>query len=176
MIAVKGVVQAAFGFQGQKCSACSRVIVDEKIYDKFCNALVEETKKIKVGNAADNPGMGPVVNERSKISIIDYIKKGIDEGGKLIYGGTDLSENGYFIQPAIIKDVEKDSTIAQEEIFGPVLAVIKSKDFDDGLAIANNTMFGLTGAVYQRIKRNLKKLRKNFLSGIFILTGNVQEL
>ncbi|MEO8211193.1 MAG: L-glutamate gamma-semialdehyde dehydrogenase, partial [bacterium] len=162
---VKGVVQAAFGYQGQKCSACSRVIVDEKIYDKFCNALVNETKKIKVGNAADNPNMGPVINEKSKNSISNYIKKAIDEGGKLIHGGIELGETGYFVQPAIIKDVEKNATIAQEEIFGPVLAVIKSKNFDDGLTIANNTIFGLTGAVYTKHKKKLDKAEKDFFVG-----------
>ncbi|MBK8554189.1 MAG: aldehyde dehydrogenase family protein [Ignavibacteria bacterium] len=162
---VKGVVQAAFGFQGQKCSACSRVIVDQKIYDKFCDALVEETKKIKVGDAKDNPGMGPVVNEKSKNSITNYIKTAIDEGGKLIHGGMELSEKGYFIQPTIIKDVDKKATIAQEEIFGPVLAVIKSKNFDDGLEIANNTIFGLTGAVYTKHKKKLEKAEKEFFVG-----------
>jgi len=162
---VKGVVQAAFGFQGQKCSACSRVIVDEKIYDKFCDALVEETKKIKVGDAPDNPGMGPVINEKSKNSIINYIKKAMEEGGKLIYGGMELSDKGYFVQPAIIKDVERDATIAQEEIFGPVLAVIKSKNFDDGLQIANNTIYGLTGAVYTKHKKKLDKAEKEFFVG-----------
>lgn len=163
--AVKGTVQAAFGFQGQKCSACSRVIVDQKIYDKFCDALVEETKKLKIGDAKDNPNMGPVVNEKSKNSITNYIKKAIDEGGKLIHGGMELSEKGYYIQPTIIKDVERDATIAQEEIFGPVLAVIKSKNFDDGLEIANNTVFGLTGAVYTKHKKKLEKAEKEFYVG-----------
>ncbi len=163
--AVRGTVQAAFGFQGQKCSACSRVIVDEKIYDKFCAALVEETKKIIVGSADSNPNMGPVINERSKTSIENYIKKAVEEGGKLIAGGMELSEKGYFIQPTIIKDVERDATIAQEEIFGPVLAVIKSKNFDDGLAIANNTIYGLTGAVYTKNKKKLEKAEREFFVG-----------
>ncbi|MBK8382002.1 MAG: L-glutamate gamma-semialdehyde dehydrogenase [Ignavibacteria bacterium] len=163
--AVKGTVQAAFGYQGQKCSACSRVIVDEKIYDKFCAALVEETKKIKVGATKFNPNMGPVINERSKNSITDYIKKAIDEGGKIIHGGMELSDNGYFIQPTIIRDVDRDATIAQEEIFGPVLAVIKSKDFDDGMAIANNTIYGLTGAVYTKSKKKLEKAERDFFVG-----------
>jgi len=163
--AVKGTVQAAFGYQGQKCSACSRVIVDEKIYDKFCAALVEETKKIKVGATKFNPNMGPVINEKSKNSITDYIKKAIDEGGKIIHGGMELSDNGYFIQPTIIRDVDRDATIAQEEIFGPVLAVIKSKDFDDGMAIANNTIYGLTGAVYTKSKKKLEKAERDFFVG-----------
>ncbi len=163
--AVKGTVQAAFGYQGQKCSACSRVIVDEKIYDKFCAALVEETKNIKVGATKFNPNMGPVINEKSKNSITDYIKKAIDEGGKIIHGGMELSDNGYFIQPTIIRDVDRDATIAQEEIFGPVLAVIKSKDFDDGMAIANNTIYGLTGAVYTKSKKKLEKAERDFFVG-----------
>jgi len=163
--AVKGTVQAAFGYQGQKCSACSRVIVDEKIYDKFCEALVEETKKLKIGDAMDNPNMGPVINEKSKNSITNYIKTAIDQGGKLIHGGSELSDKGYYVQPTIIKDVDRDATIAQEEIFGPVLAVIKSKNFDDGLDIANNTMFGLTGAVYSKHKKKLEKAEKEFYVG-----------
>lgn len=163
--AVKGTVQAAFGFQGQKCSACSRVIVDEKIYDKFCDALVEETKKLKVGDAKENPNMGPVINDKSRNSITNYIKKAIDEGGKLIHGGMELSEKGYYIQPTIIKDVDRDATISQEEIFGPVLAVIKSKNFDDGLEIANNTVFGLTGAVFTKHKKKLEKAEKEFFVG-----------
>ncbi len=163
--AVRGTVQAAFGFQGQKCSACSRVIVDEKIYDKFCDALIEETKKLKIGSTDENPNVGPVINERSKASIIGYIKKAIDEGGKLIYGGMELGNEGYFIQPTIIKDVERDATIAQEEIFGPVLAVIKSKNFDDGLKIANNTIYGLTGGVFTKNKKKLQKAEKEFFVG-----------
>ncbi len=162
---VKGVISSAFGFQGQKCSACSRVIVDEKIYDKFCNALVEEAKKLKVGDAAENPNLGPVINEKSKNSIIGYIKKGIDEGGKLIYGGKEVSDTGHFIEPTIIRDVEPDATIAQEEIFGPVLAVIKSKNFDHALEIANGTIYGLTGAIYTKNKKKLEKGEKNFFVG-----------
>lgn len=163
--AVRGVVQSAFGYQGQKCSACSRVIVDEKIYDKFCEALAEETKKLKVSTAADNPNLGPVINERSKSSIIDYIKKAIDEGGKLIHGGNELSEKGYFVQPTIIKDVAPEATIAQEEIFGPVLAVIKSKNYDHAMEIANNTIYGLTGAVYTKNRKKLERAEKEFFVG-----------
>lgn len=162
---VKGVVQAAFGFQGQKCSACSRVIVDEKIYDKFCEALVHETKKLTIGESKDNPSLGPVINEKSKNSITKYIKTAINEGGKLIHGGNELSDSGFYVQPTIIKDVERDATIAQEEIFGPVLAVIKSKDFEDGLNIANNTIYGLTGAVYTKHKKKLEKAEKEFHVG-----------
>jgi len=163
--AVKGTVSAAFGFQGQKCSACSRVIVDEKIYDKFCEALVTETEKIKVGDSSLNPNMGPVINEKSKNSIAGYIKKAIDEGGKVIHGGAEMSVDGYYIQPTIIKDVERNATIAQEEIFGPVLAVIKSKNFDDAMEIANNTIYGLTGAVFTKNKKKLERAEKEFFVG-----------
>ncbi|HRE41170.1 MAG TPA: L-glutamate gamma-semialdehyde dehydrogenase [Ignavibacteria bacterium] len=163
--AVTGTVQAAFGFQGQKCSACSRVIVDESLYDKFCDALVEKTRFIKVGNAANNPNMGPVINQRSKNKILDYINKAVEEGGQIIYGGKELPENGYFIEPTIIKDVKPYDTIAQEEIFGPVLAVIKSKNFDESMDIANNTMFGLTGAVYTKNKKKLERAENEFHVG-----------
>ncbi len=148
--AVEGVAVSAFGFSGQKCSACSRAIVDERIYDRFLQRLKERVEKITVGDPAQNPNMGPVVNEKSMKSILGYIERGLAEGGRLITGGGRLSEagDGYFIPPTVIADVDPMATISQEEIFGPVLAVIKSRGFADGLAIANNTEFGLTGAVY----------------------------
>jgi 1-pyrroline-5-carboxylate dehydrogenase len=162
--AVNGVVTSAFGFQGQKCSACSRVIVSAKIYDKFVNALVERTKKITVGQAKDNPGMGPVINEKAQNNILNYINKGIEEGGRLVFGGQKMEE-GYFIQPTIIADVLPDATISQEEIFGPVLAVIKAEGFDDALRIANNTEYGLTGSAYSKNKKKIKKAAKEFFVG-----------
>ena len=162
--AVNGVVVSAFGFQGQKCSACSRVIVSDKIYDKFVNALVERTKKITVGQAKDNPGMGPVINEKAQNNILNYINKGVEEGGRLVFGGQKLDE-GYFIQPTIIADVQPDATISQEEIFGPVLAVIKAEGFEDALRIANNTEYGLTGAAYSKNKKKVRKAAKEFFVG-----------
>jgi 1-pyrroline-5-carboxylate dehydrogenase len=162
--AVNGVVASAFGFQGQKCSACSRVIVSEKIYDKFLDALVERTKKVTVGQAKDNPGVGPVINEKAQNTILNYINRGIEEGGRLVFGGQ-KNEDGYFIQPTIIADVQPDATIAQEEIFGPVLAVIKAEGFEDALRIANNTEYGLTGAVYSKNKKKIKKAAKEFFVG-----------
>jgi 1-pyrroline-5-carboxylate dehydrogenase len=164
--AVEGVAQAAFGFSGQKCSACSRVIVDEKIYDVFLARLKERVSKITVGDPALNPNMGPVVNEGAMKSISEYIEIGKKEG-RLIYGGgraTDVGE-GYFLQPTVIADVAPDARIAQEEIFGPVLAVIKSKGFDDGLRIANNTQFGLTGAVYTSTPEKIEIAKRDFHVG-----------
>jgi 1-pyrroline-5-carboxylate dehydrogenase len=162
--AVNGTIQAAFGFQGQKCSACSRVVVDASIYDKFCDALVTKAGTLKVGETKNNPNMGPVINEGSKNKILDYIHKAVEEGGKIIIGGNEI-EGGHFIEPTIIKDVKPYDTISQEEIFGPVLAVIKSDNFDESLKIANNTMFGLTGAAYSKNKKKIQKADEEFFVG-----------
>jgi 1-pyrroline-5-carboxylate dehydrogenase len=164
--AVEGVAQAAFGFSGQKCSACSRAIIDEKIYDVFLARLKERVAKITVGDPALNPNMGPVVNESALKSISEYIEIGKKEG-RLIFGGgraTDAGE-GYYLQPTVIADVAPDARISQEEIFGPVLAIIKSKGFDDGLRIANNTQFGLTGAVYTSTPEKIEIAKRDFHVG-----------
>jgi 1-pyrroline-5-carboxylate dehydrogenase len=141
------------------------VIVDEAIYDKFCNALIEKAKLLKVSEAKNNPNLGPVINEKSKIKILDYINKGIEEGGTLIFGGKEAEGNGYFIEPTIIKDVDPNATISQEEIFGPVLAVIKSKNFDESMNIANGTIYGLTGAIYSKDKKKIERADKEFFVG-----------
>jgi 1-pyrroline-5-carboxylate dehydrogenase len=164
--AVEGVAQAAFGFQGQKCSACSRAIVDEKIYDVFLERLKDRVSKITVGDPTENKPMGPVVNEKAMKSILDYIEVGKKEG-RLIHGGGPAKEagDGYFIQPTVIADIPPTGRISQEEIFGPVLAVIKARNFEDALAIANNTEFGLTGAVYSTSRDKLEKARTDFHVG-----------
>jgi len=164
--AAHAVIASAFGFQGQKCSACSRVIVHERVYDRFVRLLVEEAESLKVGDATDPANfMGPVVNSRSMESIQEYIAKGIREGGRLVAGGIRVGTQGYFLRPTIVADVDPKATISQEEIFGPVLAVIKAKDFNDGLAIANNTEFGLTGAVFTKNKKRLRMSEKEFFVG-----------
>jgi 1-pyrroline-5-carboxylate dehydrogenase len=163
--AVEGVVQSAFGYQGQKCSACSRAIVSQKIYDNFVQKLVERTKKISVGPSEDpNNYMGPVVSKSAMNTILGYIDVGKKEG-KLVHGGDRAPGDGYFVQPTIIADVDPKARISQEEIFGPVLAVIKAKDFDHALEIANNTEFGLTGGVYSRNKEKLEKAQEVFHVG-----------
>jgi 1-pyrroline-5-carboxylate dehydrogenase len=163
--AVEGVVQSAFGYQGQKCSACSRAIVSEKIYDSFVQKLVERTKKITVGPSEDPANyMGPVVSKSAMKGILDYIEVGKKEG-KVVHGGGRAAGDGYFIQPTIIADVEPKARISQEEIFGPVLAVIKAKDFDHALEIANNTEFGLTGGVYSKNPAKLEKAQEVFHVG-----------
>jgi 1-pyrroline-5-carboxylate dehydrogenase len=165
--AVEGTAQAAFGFSGQKCSACSRIIVDERIYDRFLQALKARVEKITVGDPVTNPGMGPVISEKSMKSILGYIQKGIAEGGRVITGGSPAKEagEGYFVQPTVIADVAPTATIAQEEIFGPVLAVIKCKSFEDGIAIANNTEFGLTGAAYTSSPDKIEYAKREFHVG-----------
>lgn len=163
--AVEGVAQAAFGYQGQKCSACSRAIVSEKVYDAFLQKLVERAKKVTVGPAEDPANyMGPVVSEGAMKGILNYIEVGKKEG-KVVLGGGRAPGDGYFVQPTIIADVDPKARIAQEEIFGPVLAVIKAKDFEEALQIANDTEFGLTGAVYSKNKAKLEKAEETFHVG-----------
>lgn len=163
--AVEGVTASAYGFQGQKCSACSRAIVSEKVYDAFLTKLTERVKKITVG-PVDKPKnwMGPVSSKQAFDKIMNYIDIGKKEG-KLIYGGEALGNNGYFIQPTIIADVSPTARITQEEIFGPVLAVIKAKDFDQALKIANNTDYGLTGSVYTKNPNKVEKAKTEFFVG-----------
>jgi 1-pyrroline-5-carboxylate dehydrogenase len=165
--AVEGTAQAAFGFSGQKCSACSRIIVDERIYDRFVQGLKERVEKITVGDPTKNPDMGPVINEKSMKSILGYIEKGIAEGGRLITGGAAAKDagEGYFVQPTVIADVDPMATISQQEIFGPVLAVIKSRNFEHGIEIANNTEFGLTGAVYTKSPDKIEYAKREFHVG-----------
>ena len=163
--AVEGVAVSAFGFQGQKCSACSRAIVDASIYDEFVDKLRARVEKIAVGDPADPQNyMGPVVNESALKSINAYIEQGAREG-RLIAGGKRVGETGYFLEPTVIADVAPDATIAQEEIFGPVLAVIKAKNFDDAMEIANNTEFGLTGSLYTGDEKKIERARDDFFVG-----------
>lgn len=164
--AVDGVLYSAFGFQGQKCSACSRAIVVTEVYDEFLNKLVEKTKKLTVGPTKlyDN-FMGAVINEKAYNSMLSYIEKGKEEGGKLLTGGEPAEGNGYFIKPTIIADVKPGDTIEQEEIFGPVLAVIKAKDYDEAITVANDTNYGLTGAVYTLNREKIEKAKKLFHCG-----------
>jgi len=164
--AVTGVVASAFGFSGQKCSACSRAIVEEPIYDAFVERLREKVETLTVGNPVENPNMGPVVNEAAMKSILSYAEIGAKEG-RLVAGGkaVETPDKGYFVRPTVIADVAPDARIAQEEIFGPVLAVIRARDFDHALEIANNTEFGLTGAVYSTDRVKLDKARREYYVG-----------
>jgi 1-pyrroline-5-carboxylate dehydrogenase len=164
--AVEGVVASAFGFSGQKCSACSRVIVEASIYDDFVEKLRERVEKLTVGDPTENRNMGPVVNKAALDSILGYIEKGKKEG-RLVAGGNavETEAGGYFLEPTVFADIAPDAVIAQEEIFGPVLAVIKVENFKEGLKVANNTEFGLTGAVYTSDRERLDLARQRFHVG-----------
>jgi 1-pyrroline-5-carboxylate dehydrogenase len=164
--ALDGVVASAFGFNGQKCSACSRAIVAADVYDVFCDRLQERVAKIKTGDPADNVYTGPVISEKAYRKTLDYIEIGKKEG-TVLNGGHAIGtpEDGYYIAPTVISDVAPTARISLEEIFGPVLAVIKSHSFDDALAIANNTEYGLTGAIYTSSREKLDRAREEFNVG-----------
>lgn len=164
--AVEGVVASAFGFNGQKCSACSRAIVDAHIYDIFLDKLQERVSTIKQGDPADNFAMGPVISETSYRRVLDYIAVGKTEG-RLLTGGaaTQSDTNGWYVQPTVFADVAPTARIAQEEIFGPVLAVIRSSSFPEALAIANDTDYGLTGAIYSNSRERLNVAAEQFHVG-----------
>jgi len=164
--AAAGVVASAFGFQGQKCSACSRVIVDEKVHDDLIEKVVELTKRLNIGEPTErNTNVAAVINQRSFEKTLGYIDKGISEGGTLLTGGKGDDTDGYFIEPTIIDNVEPGATIEQEEIFAPVLAVIKARGYDHALQIANDTEFGLTGSVYSTSQSRLERARQEFHVG-----------
>jgi 1-pyrroline-5-carboxylate dehydrogenase len=164
--ALDGVVASAFGFNGQKCSACSRAIIAADIYDVFCDRLQERVAKIKTGDPAENVYTGPVISEKAYRKVLDYIEIGKKEG-TVLNGGHAINtpDNGYYIAPTVIADVAPKARISLEEIFGPVLAVIKSHSFDDALAIANNTEYGLTGAIYTSSREKLDRAREEFHVG-----------
>jgi 1-pyrroline-5-carboxylate dehydrogenase len=164
--AVAGVAAAAFGFQGQKCSACSRAIVHQDVYDEFLAKLKDFVEKIPMGSPEDNVAMGPVINEGAMKSILNYIEVGKQEG-RVITGGERATAfgDGYFIKPTVIADIPPMARLSQEEIFGPVLAVIKAKSYDDALAIANNTEYGLTGAVYTTSNDKIERAMREFHVG-----------
>lgn len=164
--AATGIVQASFGFQGQKCSACSRLIVDEKVHDELMSKVVDLTKKLNIGQPTNgDTNVAAVINRRSYETTLGYIKKGIDEGGEVLTGGKGEDSTGYFIEPTIIDNVAPGATIEQEEIFAPVLAVIKARDYDHAIEIANDTEFGLTGAVYSASQERLEQARRDFHVG-----------
>ena len=164
--AADGIVAAAFGFSGQKCSACSRAIIEEPVYAILEDKIRERVAKLTVGDPAKNPNMGPVINKAAYESILGYVETGKKEG-RLLAGGKAVAneDGGYLIEPTVIADIAPDAVISLEEIFGPVLALIKVKNFDEGLAVANNTEYGLTGAVYSADRAKLERARAEFHVG-----------
>jgi 1-pyrroline-5-carboxylate dehydrogenase len=163
--AVDGVLVSAFGYQGQKCSACSRAIVDSRVYDVFLERLAAKASALTVG-PADDPAnyMGPVISAGARQSILNYIDIGRTEG-RPVMGPGSAPEGGYFVRPTIIADVAPEARIFQEEIFGPVLAVTRARDFEHALEMANNSQYGLTGAIYSNDPEHIRKAREQFFVG-----------
>ncbi|HEV8062685.1 MAG TPA: aldehyde dehydrogenase family protein, partial [Gemmataceae bacterium] len=165
--AVLGVVHSAFGYQGQKCSACSRAVVLESVYDRFLARAIETTRSLRIAPAED-PGsvIGPVIDEEARRRILEFIAKGKEEC-KLAYAGElgALADEGFYVAPHIFADVDPKAAIAQEEIFGPVLAVIRARDVDHALAIANGTRYALTGGLYSRSPERIARIKREFRVG-----------
>jgi 1-pyrroline-5-carboxylate dehydrogenase len=162
---VTGVYLGAFGFQGQKCSACSRAVVHEKIYDEFVERLRARTEKTTIGSTEKRDVfLGPVVSASAEKKILEYMEIGKGEG-RLISGGGKHSGPGYFLKPTVFADVKPTARIAQEEIFGPVLAVIKTRSFDEAIDIANGTIYGLTGAYYSRDRAKVLEAKRRLYVG-----------
>ena len=164
--AVDAVVASAFGFSGQKCSACSRAIVESTIYDVFLERLRERVAKLTVGDPAENHNLGPVINTAALSTMLAYVETGKKEG-RLLAGGHAPStpDGGYFLEPTVFADIQPNAALSQEEIFGPVLAVIKVPNFEQGLAVANNTEYGLTGSIYTTDRGKLDRARREFHVG-----------
>lgn len=170
--AVVGVVQSAFGYSGQKCSACSRVIVLEPIYDTFVQRLVAATKSLNIG-AAELPStqVGPVIDAQARDRILAYIEKGKTQAQVALE--MTAPTQGYYIGPVIFSEVPPDATIAQQEIFGPVLAVIRVKDFTQALAVANSTNYALTGGLYSRTPSHIQQAQTDLEVGNVYINRNI---
>ena len=173
--AVQAVVGSAFHFAGQKCSACSRVVVLEPAYEAFLDRLKGATESLKVGLAKD-PGttIGPVIDEEAQQRVQDYIAIGDDECETIV--ATDVGElasTGFFVGPHVFADVEPESRLAQHEIFGPVVAVIKASDLNEAFEIANGTDYALTGGMFSRSPKNLERARQDFAVGNLYLNRGI---
>ena len=163
--AAKGVVASAFGFQGQKCSACSRLIVHEKVHDALVAKVVEKTKQLKVGDTRDPATqVGAVINGRAQKKILEYVEVGRKEG-KVLVGGEAGPESGFFVMPTVVDGVKPGARLEQEEIFGPVLAVIPVASFEEGVKVANGTEYGLTGSLYSRDRQRLERGKRELFVG-----------
>ncbi|MEX2640266.1 MAG: L-glutamate gamma-semialdehyde dehydrogenase [Balneolales bacterium] len=160
------IVQSAYGYQGQKCSACSRAIIVDEVYDVIAEMVAAKTKSLQVGNAKDNIIVGPVINQKAVDKTMSYIEIGKGEG-KLVVGGrkAESPDPGHYIEPTIFSEVDPDARIAQEEIFGPVLSLIRAKDTDNAIQIANNTRYGLTGGYFSSDPGNIDKALREFHVG-----------
>lgn len=159
------IVKAAFGFSGQKCSACSRAIIHQDVYDEVLEKIIDKSKKLKLADPSlQDTNLGPVIDKKAFNNISNYIEIGKKEG-KLVAGGKCDNSKGFFIEPTVIADLKPDARVMQEEIFGPVLAVCKVKDFTEAIEVGNNTEYGLTGAVISNDRMNLEIAKEQFHVG-----------
>ncbi|KAF5064647.1 1-pyrroline-5-carboxylate dehydrogenase [anaerobic digester metagenome] len=174
--AIREVLHSAFAFQGQKCSACSRVIVVEPIYAKFIERLVEGARSLAVGPAEDPTYfMGPVVDDKAQANVLKYIEIAKSEGKLLV--SSSAPTNGYYVPLTIVEGITPEHRIAQEEVFGPVLSVMKAKNFDQAIEWANSTRYSLTGAVFSRSPRHLERARAEFNVGnLYLNRGSTGAL
>jgi 1-pyrroline-5-carboxylate dehydrogenase len=164
--AADGIVASAFGFAGQKCSACSRAMIDASVYDAVAQKIVARTRALVAGDPADaKTQLCPVINEGAMNAILGYIETAKNEGGIVLTGGVRAAGDGWFVEPTVVGNVAPEATISREEIFGPVLALIRVDGFDEALAVANGTEFGLTGAVYSSDDAKLERARDEFHVG-----------
>ncbi len=171
--AVPAVIQSAFGFQGQKCSACSRVIVVDAVYDRFVQRLVEAARSLRLGPAEDPANVvGPVIDASAQRTILAYIDLGKTEG-RLLYQSGVPEGAGFYVPITLVEGIRPEHRLAQEEIFGPVLAVMRAADFDQALTWANATKFGLTGGVFSRSPRHLERARREFRVGNLYLNRGI---
>jgi 1-pyrroline-5-carboxylate dehydrogenase len=163
--AADDAVRSAFGFQGQKCSACSRLIVVDEVHDELVTLVTERTESLDIGPPAENHAVGPVISDDQFGSILAEIDRG-GEDGTLVTGGHSISlDGGYYIQPTVFTDVRPDARLAQHEIFGPVLSVIRAATFDEALDVANGTEYGLTGGLYSGDESRIERARRDFHVG-----------
>ncbi|WP_226683057.1 L-glutamate gamma-semialdehyde dehydrogenase [Sutcliffiella horikoshii] len=163
-LAAQSIVKSAFGFSGQKCSACSRAVIVEDVYDQVLNRAVELTKELTVGDPTENHYMGPVIDQAAFDKVMKYVAIGKEEG-RILAGGEGDNSKGFFVQPTIVADVDPEARLMKEEIFGPVVAFAKAKDYNHALEIANNTEYGLTGAVITNNREKIEQAREDFHVG-----------
>jgi 1-pyrroline-5-carboxylate dehydrogenase len=163
--AAAGIVASAFGYQGQKCSACSRAIITSAVYDAVVERVLAGTRKLTIG-PVDDPGnhIGPVISDRARRTILGYVERGRQEA-QLLTGGGAAPGEGFFLEPTVFGDVPPSSVLFREEIFGPVLAITRARDFEHALELANDSEYGLTGAVYSRVRDRLTASADRFFVG-----------
>ncbi|QQK74980.1 L-glutamate gamma-semialdehyde dehydrogenase [Salicibibacter cibarius] len=168
--AADGIVTSAFGYQGQKCSAGSRAIIHENVYDEMVDKITKRTQALQVGPGDENNAINPVIDNKAFKEINEYIEIGKNEG-TLVFGGDSDDAEGYYITPTIFKDVPPESRIMKEEIFGPVLAICRVANVEEGVEVYNNTEFGLTGSLYTNNREQIMYARQKMDCGNLFFNG-----